>query len=87
MIVGLPPLTGGIVATTMMKEAALAKGMELAAVFAITMYCIQGFAGYPLTSICLQIEGKRLLKGYRSGELQAMNKGVAEEQWTKASKS
>ena len=86
MIVGLPPLTGGIVATTMMKEAALAKGMELAAVFAITMYCIQGFAGYPLTSIFLQIEGKRLLKGYRSGEMQAMNKGVAEEQWTKASK-
>lgn len=79
MIVGLPPLTGGIVATTMMKEAALEKGMELAAVFAITMYCIQGFAGYPLTSVCLQIEGKRLLKGYRSGVLKMVDKAAADE--------
>ena len=33
------------------------------------MYCIQGFAGYPLTAVCLQKEGRRLLKGLRSGEV------------------
>ncbi len=71
MIAGLPPLTGGIVAATMMKRAALEKGLEMASVFAVTMYCVQGFAGYPLTAICLQIEGKRLLKSYRAGELKA----------------
>lgn len=67
MIAGLPPLTGGIVATTMMKDAALEKGLSLAAVFAVSMYCIQGFAGYPLTAVCLQREGKKLLKSFRSG--------------------
>lgn len=68
VITGLPPLTGGIVAATIMSEAALAKGLEAASVFSISMYCIQGFAGYPLTSVCLKIEGKKLLQKYRSGD-------------------
>lgn len=68
MIAGLPPLTGGLVATTMMKDAALEKGLSLAAVFAVSMYCIQGFAGYPLTAVCLQKEGKKLLRDFRSGK-------------------
>lgn len=67
VVTGLPPLTGGLVAATIMSEAAAAKGLEAASVFAISMYCIQGFAGYPLTSICLKIEGKKMLKQYRSG--------------------
>ena len=73
VIAGLPPLTGGIVAATTMMNAANEKGLAEAAVFAITMYCVQGFAGYPLTAVCLQLEGKKLLKGYRSGELKAEN--------------
>lgn len=56
-----------------MMNAANEKGLAEAAVFAITMYCVQGFAGYPLTAVCLQLEGKKLLKGYRSGELKAEN--------------
>ena len=75
VIAGLPPLTGGIVAATTMMNAANEKGLTEAAVFAITMYCVQGFAGYPLTAVCLQLEGKKLLKGYRSGELKI--KGAA----------
>lgn len=67
VITGLPPLTGGLVAATIMSEAAAEKGLEAASVFAISMYCIQGFAGYPLTSVCLKIEGKKMLKTYRSG--------------------
>lgn len=76
VIAGLPPLTGGIVAATVMQQAALAKGLEVAAVFAIAMYCVQGFAGYPLTAICLQSYGKKLLKEFRSGELT-----FTEEEW------
>lgn len=68
VIAGLPPLTGGVVAATMMQSAAQALGLKTAAVFAISMYCIQGFAGYPLTAICMKLEGKRLLKEYRSGQ-------------------
>ena len=68
VVAGLPPLTGGIVAATTMMEAANAAGLKEAAVFAIAMYCVQGFAGYPLTAVCLQLEGKKLIKGYRAGE-------------------
>ncbi len=68
VIAGLPPLTGGIVAATMMQTAATEAGLLTAAVFAITMYCVQGFAGYPLTAICLKYEGRRLLERYRAGE-------------------
>ena len=69
VIAGLPPLTGGIVAATMMQDAAKAAGLEVAAVFAIAMYCVQGFAGYPITAVCLQKEGRRLLKDFRSGKV------------------
>ncbi len=68
VVAGLPPLTGGIVAATIMQKAAAEAGLLTASVFAITMYCIQGFAGYPITAVCLQKEGKRLLKKLRSGE-------------------
>lgn len=67
VITGLPPLSGGIVATTMMQKAAQEAGLPVAAVFAISMYCIQGFAGYPLTAICLKREAQKLLKEAREG--------------------
>ena len=67
VVAGLPPLTGGIVAATTMMNAAQEAGLAEAAVFAIAMYCVQGFAGYPLTAVCLQLEGKKMLKEYRAG--------------------
>ncbi len=67
VISGLPPLTGGIIAAITMQEAAADKGLADAALFAIAMYCIQGFAGYPLTAVCLQLEGKKMLQEYRAG--------------------
>ena len=79
VVTGLPPLTGGLVAATIMSDAAKAKGLEAAAVFAISMYCIQGFAGYPLTSVCLKIEGKKMLKAYRSGACAAAQTGKVDE--------
>ncbi len=78
VIAGLPPLTGGIVAATTMQQAATEAGFEVAAIFAIAMYCVQGFAGYPLTALCLQLEGKRLLKGLRSGEVVLTDRDRAE---------
>lgn len=69
VIAGLPPLTGGIVAATTMQAAAEAAGLKTAAIFAIAMYCIQGFVGYPITAICLQKYGKGLLEGLRTGKI------------------
>ncbi|MFA9380399.1 MAG: hypothetical protein ACERKO_05000 [Acetanaerobacterium sp.] len=78
VIAGLPPLTGGIIAATMMKEAASDAGLKTAAVFAIAMYCIQGFAGYPLTAICLKKEGRKLLADYRAGDVKYVKKAKTE---------
>lgn len=66
-IVGTPPLTGGIVAAILMKDAAEAIGKTDLAVIAILVYVVQGFVGYPLTAILLKKEGLRLLGEYRSG--------------------
>ena len=70
LVVATPPLTGGVVASVIMSQAATAKGLPTLAVLAVGMYVMQGFAGYPLTAITLSIEGKRLLKKFRNGEIQ-----------------
>lgn len=68
VVCGLPPLTGGLVATNMMQTAATEKGLTSAALVAVIVFCIQGFFGYPLSSICIKREGRRLLPKFRSGE-------------------
>ncbi len=80
MIAGLPPLAGGIVAATMMQQAAENAGLTTAAVFAISMYCIQGFAGYPLTAICLKKEAAMLLADYRAGKHSKAEEAAEEAQ-------
>src|SRR3954453_21381644 len=72
IVVAIPPLVGGVVSALIMSEGAKEAGLATLSVFAIVIYVMQGFAGYPLTSIVLKKEGKRLLQQYRSGQL-AMN--------------
>lgn len=69
VIVGIPPLVGGIVSALIMSDGAAEAGLANLSVFAIVVYVMQGFAGYPLTSIMLKKEGKHLLGQYRKGEL------------------
>jgi len=69
IIVAIPPLVGGVVSALIMSEGAANAGLATLAVFAIVIYVMQGFAGYPLTSIVLKKEGKMLLEKYRKGEL------------------
>ena len=89
VIAGLPPLAGGIVAATIMNEAALEAGLTTAAILAIAMYSIQGFVGYPLTAIMLKMEGKKLLEDYsKMGKQDASmdineDSGLVEEKETK----
>ena len=71
IVVAIPPLVGGVVSALIMSEGAKEAGLASLSVFAIVIYVMQGFAGYPLTSIMLKKEGKRLLKQYRNGELTA----------------
>lgn len=71
IVVAIPPLVGGIVSAMIMSEGAKEAGLTSLSVFAIVIYVMQGFAGYPLTSIMLKKEGKRLLEQYRNGMLSA----------------
>ena len=68
VIVGIPPLVGGLVSSLIMSKGALEAGLTQLSVFAIILYVMQGFAGYPLTAIMLQREGRRVLAKYRAGE-------------------
>lgn len=74
LVIATPPLTGGVVASIIMSEAATAKGLPELAVLAVVMYVMQGFVGYPLTAIVLRLEGKSLLKKFRSGEITNIEK-------------
>ncbi|MFC0226660.1 hypothetical protein [Serratia aquatilis] len=67
-IVTIPPLVGGIVSALIMSKGAASAGLVDLSVFAILIYVMQGFAGYPLTAIMLQREGRRVLEKYRKGE-------------------
>lgn len=74
VLVAIPPLVGGIVSALIMSEGAAEAGLISLSVFAIVIYVMQGFAGYPLTSIVLKKEGKTLLEKYRKGELREVEK-------------
>ena len=78
MIVAIPPLVGGLVSALIMSEGAANAGLTSLSVFAIVIYVMQGFAGYPLTSIVLKKEGKKLLEQYRNGELTVKKDANAE---------
>ncbi|WHY87017.1 hypothetical protein QNH39_03900 [Neobacillus novalis] len=69
IVVAIPPLVGGVVSALIMSEGAKEAGLASLSVFAIVIYVMQGFAGYPLTSIMLKKEGKRLLTQYRQGDI------------------
>ncbi|QFG00547.1 hypothetical protein PB01_18110 [Psychrobacillus glaciei] len=69
VVVAIPPLVGGLVSALIMSDGAANAGLTTLSVFAIVIYVMQGFAGYPLTSIALKKEGKMLLEKFRKGEL------------------
>ncbi|WP_160724987.1 hypothetical protein [Bacillus sp. USDA818B3_A] len=79
IIVAIPPLVGGVVSALIMSEGAKEAGLASLSVFAIVIYVMQGFAGYPLTSVMLKKEGKRLLTQYRNGQLVVNQSQAAKE--------
>ncbi|MFK4566189.1 hypothetical protein [Enterococcus sp. UD-01] len=80
VLVAVPPLVGGVVSSLIMSEAAQTAGLTSLSVLAILIYVMQGFAGYPLTSIMLKREGQRMLKKYRAGTWQPLVEQEAAEQ-------
>lgn len=80
IVVAIPPLVGGVVSALIMSEGAKEAGLASLSVFAIVIYVMQGFAGYPITSIVLKKEGKKLLEQYRNGELSSIDQTLAKEE-------
>lgn len=85
-IAAAPPISGGVVAAIMMGEAAKAKGLESIAVFATLIVVIQGFFGYPVASILLSKEARRLRDNYRKNK-DSVSSQTAEEVSATATKS
>ena len=63
------PISGGVVATLIMSEAAKAKGLEAVLVFLTLLLVLQNFVGLPIASICLSREGRRLRDVFRTGAI------------------
>lgn len=63
-----PPIAGGLVAGLVMNEAAKAANIPALGIFAILLVVLQGFVGYPLASLCLKREAKRLSSVYAKGD-------------------
>jgi hypothetical protein len=76
-VAATPPLTGGIIATAMMQQAASAQGLQMAALIALISFVMQGILGYPLTSFFLGREAKRLNTLYLEGKLAGEKSGGA----------
>lgn len=77
-LVGAPILSGGVVATLQMQSMAQDAGREELAVFATLVMCAQGFVGYPVASLCLKSEAKRIKAKLNSGELSASDLEASE---------
>ena len=68
-LVGAPILSGGVVATLTMQDMANKANLPDLAVFATLVMCAQGFVGYPVASLCLKSEAKRIKAKIDAGEL------------------
>lgn len=66
-LVGAPILSGGVVATLQMTDMANDANRPELAVFATLVMCAQGFVGYPVASLCLKSEAKRLKRDIDAG--------------------
>lgn len=64
VVVSIPPLAGGMTAAIIMQGGAAERGFEMLSVLAIVVYVVQGFVGYPLTTLVLKREAKRLMKKF-----------------------
>ncbi|MEZ3435864.1 MAG: permease [Lachnospiraceae bacterium] len=72
VLASIPVINGALPATTIMTQAAMEKGLALAAATATVVFAIQKFVGTPIASHAALQEANRLLTEYRD----AKEKGV-----------
>ena len=79
VVAATPPLTGGIVSAVLMSEGLKAQGLTNLVALPIAMFITHSFFGYPLTSWCLQKEGRRLLEGFRKNGVDIKELAISSE--------
>lgn len=65
VIAAIPPLTGGLVSALLMTDGLKAAGLSSLVVLPVSMFIMHSMIGYPLTSVMLKKEGRRLLREHR----------------------
>lgn len=66
VIAAIPPLTGGVVSAVLMTDGLKAAGLTTLVALPVSMFIMHSMIGYPLTSVMLKKEGKRLIKEYKT---------------------
>ena len=64
-VASAPPIAGGVVAALIMGEAATKAGFNNITVFVTLLVVVQGFFGYPVASVMLNREARRIRKLHR----------------------
>lgn len=72
-IVSIPIINGGLIATQIMTEAAMAKGLTLAAALGTIVYAVQKFVGTPPASFHGLKEAEKMLVEFRAGKAASIN--------------
>lgn len=65
VVAAIPPLTGGIVSAVLMTDGLKTAGLTTLVALPVSMFIMHSMIGYPLTSVMLKKEGKRLIKEYQ----------------------
>ncbi|RIN78170.1 hypothetical protein [Staphylococcus simulans] len=69
VVAAVPPLTGGVISVALMSDGLKAEGLTTLVAIPVAMYITHSIIGYPLTSVVLKREGKRLLEQYDNHKL------------------
>ena len=69
VVAGTGALSGGTISVLIVQEAALGYGLTAVAIFPVLIAALQGLVGFPLTSVILRREARRLQQEYRAGNL------------------
>ncbi len=67
-LAAIGPISGGVVATLIIQEAANAQGLETIAVFVTMLLVLQSFIGLPIASFCLSREARKRIEAFRSNQ-------------------
>lgn len=71
-LVSIPVINGALIATQIMTDAAVAKGLTVAAILPAVVFAVQKFVGTPVVSRAGLLEGRRLLDEFRAKKLEGV---------------